>query len=163
MSSIPNIQSGITRYFDGPLPYETKKQWIRQGTDMRVYVRNCPVAIDGKWFLSIVIANIEVAGHLRGQGYYRDFEAWLEGFAASHHYIQLIYYEQVINRDLARMLQKHNYTLHSRYAAAKCYDDPRGDYYKWVKAVPSAYDIRLCEIEKFLSRNKSPKAELNLP
>jgi hypothetical protein len=112
MSRIPSIQSGITRYFDGPPPYETKKQWIRQGTDMRVYVRNCPVAIDGKWFLSIVIANIEVAGHLRGQGYYRDFEAWLEGFAASHHYIQLIYYEHVINRDLARMLQKHNYTVH---------------------------------------------------
>ncbi|WP_046867117.1 hypothetical protein [Microvirga massiliensis] len=161
MSRIPIIQSGITRYFDGPPPYETKKQWIKQGTrhdpEMRVYVRNQPVTIDEKWYRSIVIANLEVADHLQGQGYYRDFATWLEEFAASHHYIQAIYYEQVSSRDLGRTLQKHNYTRCWSYASAECSDDPQRDYYKWVKAEPSDCDIDLCEIGEFLSLNKSRK------
>jgi hypothetical protein len=129
---LPTIRRDIEKMFPhASLRFPVSKM-LHQGRAVSAYLRNTAIVVDGKRYHAIVVANVDIAPHKRGKGYFRELCTFVESFAIAHPFIQVIQHECVLNPDVAEMHLKHGYD-----GVAQAEGLPWSHYYKWAKSCPT--------------------------
>lgn len=113
-----------------------------QGRVFSAYLRNTAKAIDGQMYHALVIAKVELTPELQGKGYFRQLCTFVEEFAASHPFVQVVVHECVLNPELAAMHQRHGYI-----EVPQSEGSPASDFYKWAKRLPISLSAQLRSME----------------